>query len=236
MTDHNAGQRAYFEERVPQTMVPSSTPYVRRHVDELVWFSGVRPGQAVLEVGCGMGRYTFELAAKGLALEALDLSPVLLERLRSFGDGAPDIPLHCADVAHPPRDLEGRFDAVVGFFTLHHLTGLTACFAGMARLLKPGGRLTFLEPNAYNPLYYLQVTLTPGMSWRGDKGIVNMRPGVLFPAMGAAGLSDLAQARFGLFPPVLANREWGARLERAGERLRPLRPVQAFQLVRGARR
>jgi SAM-dependent methyltransferase len=233
--DHNARQRAYFEERVPLTMVPSSTPYVRRHVDELVRFAGVGPADAVLEVGCGMGRYTFELAAKGLALEALDLSPVLLERLRAYQGDGDRIPLHCGDVADPPATLAGRFDAVVGFFMLHHLDDLGACFAGMATLLKPGGRIAFLEPNAFNPLYYLQVTLTPGMRWRGDKGLVHMRPSVLFPAMAAAGLTDLAQSRFGFFPPVLANRPWGARLERLLERPQVLHPVLPFQLVRGVR-
>ena len=116
-------------------MVPSGSPYLRRHTDALVGYAGLQPGERVLEVGCGMGRYTLLLAERGIAVEGLDLSPVLLERLRAFDGGRFDVPLHVADVIEPPADLLGRFDAVVGFFTLHHLHDLGVSFRAMARLL-----------------------------------------------------------------------------------------------------
>lgn len=75
----------------------------------------------MLDVGCGMGRYTLILAERGFALEGLDLSPVLLQRLRVFNGGRFNIPLHGADVMNPPAELQERFDAVVGFFALHHM-------------------------------------------------------------------------------------------------------------------
>jgi SAM-dependent methyltransferase len=234
---HNSRQRAYFEETAKPTMVPRDTPYLRRHVDEVLAFSGYVPGQRVLEVGCGMGRYTILLARRGVQVEGLDLSPVLLERLQAYNleSGGQPIPLHCADVAFPPPGLEAAFDLVLGFFALHHMHDLKASFASMARFVRPGGRVVFVEPNAYNVLYYVQIGITPGMTWAGDGGIVQMRTGVVFPAMRQAGLHGLAVRRFGFFPPLLANRPWGARLEGLLERIPVWRPLLPFQVFRGER-
>jgi SAM-dependent methyltransferase len=214
-------------------MIPRATPYVRRHVDELLSATGLLPGTSVLEVGCGMGNYTFELIRRDLTIEGLDLSPVLLERLRVYADGRTSLPLHCADVLDPPTELLGRFDGVVGFFTLHHLHDVEGSIRAMARLLRPGGRFAFVEPNAFNPLYYLQIAATPGMSFQGERRLTSMRPGVIVPAMRAAGLSGVSVRRYGFFPPFLVNRKTGRALEKALEHVRPLRPVSAFQLFHG---
>ena len=232
---HNRSQRRYFEEREKRGMRPAATPYLRRHVDELVRFTPLARGDRVLEVGCGMGRYTFLLAERGLRVEGLDLSPVLLERLRDFGDGRYEIPLHAADVAEPPPGLEQRFDAVIGLFALHHLHDLDRCFESIARLIRPGGRLAFLEPNPLNPLYYVQMAVTPGMTWAGDRGIVRMRPGVVLGSMAAAGLRSRPAERFGFFPPFVANARGASQVEAALERVRPLRPFLPFQLFGATR-
>jgi SAM-dependent methyltransferase len=230
---HNRAQVAYFEHAGKEAMRPTSTPYVERQVDALVRFAGLAAGEHVLDVGCGMGRYTLPLAERGFSVEGVDLSPTLLARLEAFNAGRHEIPLHCADILELPESLDRAFDAVVGFFTLHHLHDLFASFAAMARLVRPGGRIVFLEPNPLNVLYYIQLALAPGMSWQGDKGILNMRPRTVFRAMEEAGLASPMQERFGMFPPFAANRPLGARLERALERVSLWRRFLAFQLFRG---
>ena len=232
---HNEAQLKYFEQAGKRAMKPSATPYVRRQVDQLTRFGELSEGERVLDVGCGMGRYTFDLAGRGLEVEGLDLSEELLRRFRSFDDGRYDIPLHCADILAPPTELEGQFDAVVGFFMLHHLHDLPSSFRAMGRLLRPGGRIVFLEPNPLNALYYLQMLLVPGMSWQGDKGIVRMRRKVVFSAMGDAGLTGLAMGRFGFFPPFVTNRRFGARAEDILQTIPLWRRFLPFQLFRGDR-
>jgi SAM-dependent methyltransferase len=233
---HNRAQLEYFERAGKHAMRPADSSYVRRQVDRLVAFAGLAAGERVLDVGCGMGRYTFALADRRLAVEGLDLSETLLEHLREFDAGRYGIPLHCADVLDPPDELRGRFDAVVGFFTLHHLHDLTGCLRAMGSLVRPEGRVVFLEPNPLNPLYYVQMLVVPGMSWSGDRGILSMRERNVFDAMGAAGLANPAIERFGFFPPFVVNRGFGPRLEDAFERVGLWRSFLPFQLFRASSR
>jgi SAM-dependent methyltransferase len=231
---HNIRQRSYFESTVKRTMVPTRTPYLERHVDQMLRFARISPPDRVMEVGCGMGRYTLMLAERGIDITGMDLSPVLLDRLRAFADGQADMPLYSADVLDPPAELRHQFDAVIGFFTLHHLHDLGGCFSSMTQLLREGGRVAFLEPNALNPLYYLQIALTPRMTWRGDGGVARMLTHVVLGAMRKAGLVDLRVRRFGFFPPFIANRRLGGSVESYLERFPLWRPFLPFQLFGGA--
>ncbi|MBI3742589.1 MAG: class I SAM-dependent methyltransferase [Chloroflexi bacterium] len=214
-------------------MIPVGTPYLRRQVDQLVTYGGIRAGERVLDVGCGMGRYTLILAERGIRVEGLDLSQVLLDRLVQFNNGRFNIPLHCGDILNPPPELLGQFDAVVGFFTLHHLHDVAGCLQGMRRLLKNNGRLVFLEPNPLNPLYYLQILFIPGMTWQGEKGIRLMSPRYIFDALNRANFAHSSFVRFGFFPPFIANFRIGARLERLLERVPIWRAGLPFQIFRG---
>lgn len=232
---HNARQKAYFEQSDKPRMVPVDSPYLRRHVDETMRFAGVGPGARVLDVGCGMGRYTLILAALGFRVEGLDISQVLLERLRDYAAGRFDIPLHCADMRHPPEDLKGAFDVVAGFFVLHHLATLDGALVALTPLLKPGGRMVFLEPNPFNPMYHIQIMITPGMSREGEYSLNRMRRGPIFAAMREAGLVEPAMDRFGFLPPFVTNRPWGAKIERILEAVPLWRGLRPFQLFRGVR-
>jgi glycosyltransferase involved in cell wall biosynthesis len=144
---HNEVQRSYYANAAKPNLVPRRSRYLERHVDELVDFAGLRPGDRVLEVGCGMGRYMLILAERGFRMEGIDISPELLEGLRRHAAGRFDISLHEADIVNPPAGLAGQFDAVVGLFALHHLHEVGVCIRSMAGLLVPGGTVAFLEPN-----------------------------------------------------------------------------------------
>jgi SAM-dependent methyltransferase len=232
-TEHNLSQRQYFERTLKRTMIPSDTPYNRRHVEEVLNFAGYQSGERALEIGCGMGRHTLLLAQMGVSVEGLDLSPVLLDRLRTYSAGQFDIPLHCADILEPPAELKGEFELVLGFFTLHHLFDIPHSFAGMAQFLKPGGRIVFLEPNPYNPLFHLQIWFTPRMSYKGERRLLDMRTKVIQLAMQSAGLTQFKLKRFGFFPPFITNRPGGQKIERLLERFPLWRSLLPFQLFRG---
>jgi 2-polyprenyl-3-methyl-5-hydroxy-6-metoxy-1,4-benzoquinol methylase len=235
LRDHNQIQCDYYEGTNKPKMRPTGSPYLRRHVRELVRAGGLVAGQRVLEVGCGMGRYTLLLAELGLQVEAMDLSRWLLDRLDEFNSGRFDIPLHCCDLIEHPPEMAGRFDAVVGCFMLHHVHDLNRCLTGMSQLVRPGGQVLLLEPNPFNPLYYIQILCTPGMSWQGEKGMLRMRRRDVFPAMAQAGLAHARQMRFGFFPPFLANRSAGRAVESILERFPLWQWMLPFQIFSATR-
>ncbi len=71
------------------------------------------------------------------------------------------------------------------------------------------------------------------MTWQGDKGIVNMRPGKVLPAMERAGWVDLRSVGFGFFPPFITNTQFGQRLEDMLESARIVGWLHAFQIFLG---
>jgi 2-polyprenyl-3-methyl-5-hydroxy-6-metoxy-1,4-benzoquinol methylase len=227
---YNRFQRDYCENAISRTIVPRTSRHLTRQLDETLRVAAVSSADRVLEVGCGMGRFTLMLAERGVRVEGLDLSAGLLSRLRSSNRARFDIPLYCADTLQPPVALHDSFDVVIGFFVLHHLQDLHGAIRSMAGMLKPGGRLVLLDANGWNPLFYLQMLMMRGVTWRGDRGMTQMRPAVVFGAMRKAGLSQLAVSRFGFLPSFVVDHPWGSRLDLAMERL-PLPDVcHAFQI------
>lgn len=90
-----------------------------------------------LELGCGLGLFTRELARRARSVLALDLSPGMIERARV---GAPaHVTFQVADALTAELPAEG-FDCVASLATLHHLP-LAAMLARMGAALRPGGFL-----------------------------------------------------------------------------------------------
>ena len=232
--EHNRYQRQYYETRELPRMVPSGSPYVRRQLDRLAGVARLSKDARLLEVGSGLGRYTLPLLAQGFAVTAVDLSPVLLEKLRLKATSG-DLETVACDIAEVAEHVDERFTQAVGFFTLHHVHDLDVVMRGLAQVLVPGARVAFCEPNAYNPLFYAQIFLTPGMTWRGDGGVARMRPRVVLGALERAGFTELGVERFGIFPPFLANKRLGGWLERRLDAGLPLRWLRAFQIFHAVR-
>jgi len=106
--------------------------------------TGLRPGElagaVVLDGGCGMGRYLRVAAADGPSLAVgLDLSEAVLAA-RDLTVGTPAVALVRGDLLRTPF-AEGSFDHIYSIGVLDHTPDPRAAFLGLARLLKPGGRI-----------------------------------------------------------------------------------------------
>jgi SAM-dependent methyltransferase len=227
---HNAFQRHYFDTVERPRLRVGKTPYILSHIDKLSATANLSAGQKILEIGAGTGKFTLPMLENGLDIVSNDLSPVLLAKLDSSG-GKRSI---CCDVLDLPEHVVGeRFDRIIGFFVLHHLINFDNVFQTLAMIAASGGQIAFCEPVAVNPLYYLQILLTPGMSFRGEPSITAMRPTVVLASMRRAGFTDVKASPYGYFPPFLKNHPWGARLEHWLEAQKHLPFPHAFQIFSG---
>jgi len=113
----------------------------------------LKTGDRVLEIGCGTGMFTEIFAASGATIVAVDLSKDLLDKAR-----ARNLPTDQVIFVEKPFeecDVDGPFDAVIGSSVLHHLE-IDVALARILELLKPGGFLSFAEPNMLNPQVFME--------------------------------------------------------------------------------
>lgn len=111
-------------------------------------------GWRVLDVGCGHGLYSLDLARRGAVLVGCDLQrPALTDaRQTALGLGLNGRALFLvADGAALPLP-EGVFDLVVCNCVLEHVADDGAALAAMARSLRPGGILYLSVDNASHGL------------------------------------------------------------------------------------
>jgi SAM-dependent methyltransferase len=113
----------------------------------------VTPGMRVLEIGCGTGYFTRELARTAARIVAIDVSPDLLAAARA-AISAENVSFELVS-AHALSFADASFDCVLGSSVLHHLDCRLA-LPELLRVLRPGGFLLFTEPNMANPQIALQ--------------------------------------------------------------------------------
>jgi 2-polyprenyl-3-methyl-5-hydroxy-6-metoxy-1,4-benzoquinol methylase len=124
--------------------------------------SHLKPGMTVLELGCGTGYFTRELARSGADIVAIDVSPELLE-IAKADCAAPNV-IYQIQNAYSLGYLDALFDSVVGSSVLHHLE-IQPAVREIYRVLKPGGTIYFTEPNMLNP----QIAVQKNVPWVKQK-------------------------------------------------------------------
>lgn len=132
---------------------PAGKLRARRRAALILEHAGARPGSRVLEVGCGSGLFTELFAESGAEIVALDLSPELLALARRRG--LPPERVRFVEQRFEELDEDAAFDAVLGSSVLHHLDLVPALRKALV-LLKPGGKLSFAEPNMLNPQVFAE--------------------------------------------------------------------------------
>lgn len=96
-----------------------------------------RPGEKILDVGCGDGDLTARLAGLGCDVVGIDSSPDMVAAAR--GKGIDARVMDAVDLAASAA-LRERFDAVFSNAALHWMQPMEDVARGIARVLKPSGR------------------------------------------------------------------------------------------------
>ena len=109
----------------------------------------VSPGTRVLDVGCGVGRWSRLLASRGAIVTGIDLSPTMIEEARRRAARA-GLASRCRflvqDLAH--LDAGEPYDLVLGVTVLQHILdphSLRTATQRLAEHLAPAGRMVLLE-------------------------------------------------------------------------------------------
>jgi SAM-dependent methyltransferase len=118
------------------------------------WIS-VRPGMRILDIGCGVGRWSRRLAERGAQVTGIDLSPTMIAQAQHRTERA-GLSGRCSfevqDIAHLAA--EGKFDLVLGVTVLQHILDTDALRSAVHRMashLAPGGRMVLLEAAPVRP-------------------------------------------------------------------------------------
>ena len=130
-------------ETVPEHLEPS---YFRLRRDFLL--EHVRAGERVLDVGCGEGRFTAELAEAGVQAVGVD---VAREPLRRAGARYAELDLRAIPLAGTWPLEDASFDAVWAGEVIEHVADTAGWLSEVRRVLRPGGRLLLSTPD-YGPL------------------------------------------------------------------------------------
>jgi SAM-dependent methyltransferase len=111
---------------------------------KLIAFAGIKPGDKVLDVGCGTGVAAVTARRMGAKVTGLDLTPALLERARENAAiaGFNDMVWKEGDAeALPFKD--GEFDVVISQYGHMFAPRADVTAREMLRVLRPGGRIAF---------------------------------------------------------------------------------------------
>jgi SAM-dependent methyltransferase len=136
--------REFFDDLYLRVYQPLEAPeQVRREVDFIVKALDLPAGAKVLDLCCGQGRHSLELARRGFQVVGVDLSEALLyaARKRAESEGLSVTFLHC-DMRE--IDFADEFDAVINMFTSFGYLESEAedekVLGKVAQALKSGGK------------------------------------------------------------------------------------------------
>jgi len=146
---------------------------------------GVRPGDWLLDAGCGGGRHCFGALARGARVVGIDLDREGLALTRAGLAGSPGSGALQADVFRLPFP-DSRFDRIVCSEVMEHVHDYPSAIRELVRVLRPGGTLAVTIPTATSEWLYL---LFSRLYFESPGGHIRIfRPRTLARALAAAGL------------------------------------------------
>lgn len=128
-----------YEEEAPRRWHREILPAITRHMES------VAKESHVLDVGCGAGYLSGELARRGYRVTGFDISST---GIALAAKGSPEVEFLVASAVDPelPHRLGKTFDAIVMIEVIEHVYSTSALLRNCWRLLNPGGVLVVSTP------------------------------------------------------------------------------------------
>jgi trans-aconitate methyltransferase len=155
----------------PQTYARDGA-FVHELAGGVVEWLAARPGERILDLGCGDGQLTARLAVAGVEVRGVDASAAMVAAARAAGIGADEAPAEALPYA------DASFDAVFSNAALHWVRDQDAMMANVHRVLKSGGRFV-AEMGGHGNVAAIHVALTAVLERHGFAGAedgVNYNP------------------------------------------------------------
>jgi SAM-dependent methyltransferase len=144
-----------------------------------------KPGERILDLGCGDGALTEKIAEKGAKVLGVDTSENFLLAARKRG-------LLAVQMDAQALSFNSEFDAVFSNAALHWMTSPQRVLSGIARALKPGGRFVAEFGGHGNVAAIITALRSAALALGGDASLAHPW---FFPTTAAYG-ALLAQAGF----------------------------------------
>ncbi len=136
-----------------------------------------QPGERILDLGCGTGHLTGQIAESGAEVVGIDASE---DMVRVASGNYPDIRFEVADARSLPFRCE--FDAVFSNAVLHWVRPPEAVVDSVRRSLKPGGRFV-AEFGGENNIRAIMTAVGEALDALEQDGTEVYRPNKYFPPL-----------------------------------------------------
>jgi trans-aconitate methyltransferase len=121
-----------------------------------------KPGERILDLGCGDGALTRRLADQGCEVVGIDSSAAQIEAARKLG-------LDARVMNAEALPFTEEFDAIFSNAVLHWITNADSMIASVYRALKPEGRFV-AECGGYGCVHKIRTALVQALDRRGIRG------------------------------------------------------------------
>ena len=121
----------------------------------------LKPGNRILEIGCGIGSVVAELTTQGYDVTGTDISREAIScGLKKYGDIGLDV-----QAAEELQFENETFDIVLSFDLFEHIAQVDRHISEVFRVLRPGGYYLFQTPNKYSNSIF-ETLQTRTLRWR----------------------------------------------------------------------
>ncbi len=126
-------------------------PWMVKRISDVISSLRPRPGETILDIGCGVGTVSLECRKRGLAVTAIDYSATAIRMARELEYdvlGRNEIDYHCLDVKDI-ASLDRKFDKIVSADFIEHISRplFESMLPRIADLMQEDAILVLYAPN-----------------------------------------------------------------------------------------